>query len=251
MADQQNRSGGASQARPQEAPKEGIWGLIHKIKVAIGVLFISLLISILIEWIGIAFDWWPEEGYRHSEAMLEVELGWVSSDFTRSVVLSDPVQSAQRLTHLVYDWIFVKTGFTDFIVEARKPIPAGTTALKSSSYQIVAGIEDYLLATMYVVLTFLVRLVILTLTSPLFLMAALVGLVDGLVRRDIRRFGAGRESSFVYHHSKRMIGPLFFSAWLIYLSIPISLHPNWILLPCAALLGLAVSITAGSFKKYL
>ena len=48
-------------------------------------------------------------------------------------------------------------------------------------------------------LVFLVRLLVLVLILPLFLMAAFVGLVDGLVRRDVRGFGAGRESGFVYH----------------------------------------------------
>lgn len=48
-------------------------------------------------------------------------------------------------------------------------------------------------------LTFVVRLVILVMTIPLFLMAAFTGLVDGLVRRDLRKFGAGRESSYLYH----------------------------------------------------
>ncbi|MHB0818472.1 TIGR03747 family integrating conjugative element membrane protein [Stutzerimonas stutzeri] len=248
MAEQNSRK--QSQARPQEPPK-GILGLFHKLKVAIGILALSLFMSILIEWLGIAFGWWAEKGYAHAEAMLEVELGWISSDFTRSLLMSDPIQAAQRLTQTVYEWVFVKTGFLEWIVSARVPLPQNASAFKIHSNNLAVALEDYLLATLYVTLTFLVRLVILTLTSPLFAMAALVGLVDGLVRRDIRRFGAGRESSFLYHHSKRLIGPLFFTAWLIYLSLPFSVHPNWVLLPCAALLGLAVSITAGSFKKYL
>ncbi|WP_459200761.1 DUF4400 domain-containing protein, partial [Pseudomonas tremae] len=42
----------------------------------------------------------------------------------------------------------------------------------------------------YTTLVFCVRLVILTLAIPLFVMTAFVGFVDGLVRRDLRRFGA-------------------------------------------------------------
>ncbi|OLU25503.1 integrating conjugative element membrane protein [Pseudomonas sp. PA15(2017)] len=239
-----------TQPRPQEAPK-GIFGVLHKAKLAIGVLLLSLLMSIVIEWIGMAMKWWTEDGYLHSQAMLQVELGWIAKDFTQSLLMSDPIQTAQQLTHTVYEWLFVKSGFLEWIVQARQPLPKGASALQVYSNNLVTALEDYLLATLYVTLTFMVRLVILVLTSPLFAMATLVGLVDGLVRRDIRRFGAGRESSFLYHHSKRLIAPLFFSSWLIYLSLPFSLHPNWILLPCAALLGLAVSITAGSFKKYL
>ena len=44
------------------------------------------------------------------------------------------------------------------------------------------------------VLVFLVRLLVLILILPLFVMAAFVGLVDGLVRRDVRGFGAGRRN---------------------------------------------------------
>jgi len=39
--------------------------------------------------------------------------------------------------------------------------------------------------------------------------------------------------------------------WVVYLALPVSLHPLLILLPSAALLGLAVNLTAGSFKKYI
>ena len=86
---------------------------------------------------------------------------------------------------------------------------------------------------------------------PLFLMTAFVGLVDGLVRRDIRRFGAGRESGFVYHRAKATLVPLLVLPWVIYLALPISVSPLLILLPSSVLLGVAVDIAAGSFKKYL
>ncbi len=39
--------------------------------------------------------------------------------------------------------------------------------------------------------------------------------------------------------------------WVTYLARPISVPPLVSRLPSAALLGLAVSLTAGSFKKYL
>lgn len=82
-------------------------------------------------------------------------------------------------------------------------------------------------------------------------MAAFVGFVDGLVRRDVRRFGAGRESGFLYHRAKASLMPLAVLPWVIYLALPISVHPLLVLLPAAAMLGLAMNLTAGSFKKYL
>lgn len=60
-------------------------------------------------------------------------------------------------------------------------------------------LQNFGLAALYTVLSFCVRTVILTLTIPLFAPAAFPGLIDGLVRRDLRKFGSGRESSYLYH----------------------------------------------------
>ena len=61
---------------------------------------------------------------------------------------------------------------------------------------------------MQVTQVFSVRLAILMLATPVFLLFSLVALVDGLVRRDLRRWGGGRESSFVYHYAKKAAIPL-------------------------------------------
>ena len=52
--------------------------------------------------------------------------------------------------------------------------------------------------------------------------ATFVGLVDGLVRRDIRRFGAGRESGFIYHRARASLIPLAVLPWVAYLALPVS-----------------------------
>ena len=71
---------------------------------------------------------------------------------------------------------------------------------------------------MQITQVFAVRLAILTLATPVFGLFALVALVDGLVRRDLRRWGGGRESSFVYHYAKKASIPLIIIAWVLYLS---------------------------------
>src|SRR5690606_418885 len=99
--------------------------------------------------------------------------------------------------------------------------------------QVYVFSESYLIAAAYTVLVFVVRLLVLCLMLPLFFMAAFVGLVDGLVRRDIRRFGAGRESGFIYHRARATLVPLLVLPWVTYLAIPISVSPLLILLPSA------------------
>lgn len=92
------------------------------------------------------------------------------------------------------------------------------------------------------------RLLVLVMTLPLNLTAAFVGLIEGLVRPDLRRFGDGRESGFVYHRAEARLMPLAVLPWVTYLALPISVPPLGILLPSAVLLKIAVSLTAVSFK---
>jgi integrating conjugative element membrane protein (TIGR03747 family) len=72
-----------------------------------------------------------------------------------------------------------------------------------------------------------------------------------LVKRDLRRWGGGRESSFVYHWAKCSALPLLVLTWVVYLALPFSLHPGFVVLPFAILFALSVELTASTFKKYL
>jgi len=220
----------------------------------VGVLVGSLLLSIVIECIGMHL-FWPEQGWRHAQGMLQYELNQLSHHFTRSAVVQEPGRTAHRLVETGYEWIFVNTGLLDWMssasARARAPSQGAARDFRHYLSLVYLWSENYLIAAAFTVLTFIVRLLILVLTLPLILLATFVGLVDGLVRRDIRKFGAGRESAFVYHRVKAALIPLAVLPWVIYLALPVSVHPLLILLPGAALLGLAVNITASSFKKYL
>ena len=242
-------------AQRQQQRQQGlIAGLVTLPFRFFGVLCGALLLCILIECVGMHF-FWPEQGWRHAQGMLHYELDQLSTHFTRSALVQEPGRSALQLVEWAYQGLFVKTGLLDWIRDAAAQSRAGARSqAQDFRYyigQLYVHVESYLIASAYTVLVFLVRLLVLVLTLPLFLMAAFVGLVDGLVRRDIRRFGAGRESGFIYHRARASLIPLAVLPWITYLALPISVHPLLILLPSAALLGLAVSLTAGSFKKYL
>lgn len=235
----------ASEKTPESQPRQakaktGFRGLIGTL---FATLFFSLVMSVVIELIGITF-FWPDEGDKHSELMLNIEFGYLSKDFVDSFILSDPVQYTETLVKDTYELIAIKTGLMDMI---NNPVNDNSGFFA----QMVSSIGLYLKAIINIILVFLVRLVILVLSMPIFLLAAVVGAVDGLVRRDIRRFGAGRESSFLYYHAKNWVKPMLIIAWLIYLSIPFSVHPNLVFIPMAFLFGLSLSITFGSFKKYI
>lgn len=234
---------------PQPIQRPGlivsVIGLVLRI---IGVLIASLLFSILIEFAGLLL-FWGDQGWRHSQAMLTNELGWLSQHFKSSLILQQPGQTIIQLLDFLNQWLLVKTGFADFAQQARGPNHGN--GFWEWINQFYVTIEDFMLTAVYVTFTFVVRLTILVLAIPLFLLAMFTGFVDGLMRRDLRKFGAGRESSFVYHRAKRAVIPLLIVPWVIYLSLPFSLNPMAVFFPCAVMLGIITAITATTFKKYL
>lgn len=234
---------------PQPSRRPGLIisaiGLVLRI---ISLLIASFLFSILTEWAGLLF-FWGDQGWRHSQGMLTNELGWLSEHFKSSLILQQPGQMIVQILDLLTQWLLVKTGFADFALQAR--VSSQGNGFWHWTYQLYVSIEDFVLAAVYVTFTFVVRLTILILATPLFLLGMLTGLVDGLMRRDLRKFGSGLESSFVYHRAKRAVLPLLIVPWIIYLSLPFSLNPMTIFLPCSVMLGIAIAITAATFKKYL
>jgi len=241
----------AAVAERQQARQQGwIAGLIGLPFRLFGMLCGSLLLAILLEWIGMLFIW-SDQGSHHAEQMLSYELSQLSSDFRRSIVMESPVQSARRLIEWTHEHVVLKSGLREWIELSRSGTEEGRAGLRRPLEMAYGPVEPYAIAAGYTALTFLARLVVLCLALPLFLTAAFVGLIDGLVRRDLRRFGAGRESGFLYHRARMLVLPLAVLPWLAYSAIPVAMHPLWILLPTAIPLCISVNVTVGSFKKYL
>ena len=225
------------------------WHLPWKI---IGILFASLLVSLLIEYAGMTFLW-ASDGAEHSRQVMLTESGYLSAGFTRSLLMSEPVTVISDWVHQAYQWLFVDSGFISWLNEARqvRPQAGAAQALNRMGSWLAMALWDYLQATVYVTVIFAIRVAILVLSIPLFVLVSITGIVDGLVRRDLRRYGAGYESSFVYHHAKRFVKPAMYGPCMLYLAWPTAVWPNLLLLPAAVMLGVVLSVVTGAFKKYL
>ncbi len=124
----------------------------------------------------------------------------------------------------------------------------------SNDYQHTLWFElyPYLNAILVGIKLLLIRLYLLLHWSILFVILGVVGLMDGLAQRYIRRQAAGRESALVYHNAKPLIALSFILGIFIDLILPVSLiHTEWILVISTITFGLALQMTAKSFKKYL
>jgi len=213
-------------------------------------LFVAWLFSILAEWVGM-WLWWPEEGVDHSRRMLEREIGYIDRDFVQSMLVQRPAAYVRLFVEVSYHYLFQVTGLERFGLWLHQPPDPDGYRLQLWLRGLFAHIAAHVIAAVNITQVFALRLGILTLAMPVFVLFGLVAVVDGLVQRDLRRWGGGRESSFVYHHAKRLVWPSIVLAWVVYLAMPVSVHPNYVILPFAVLSAIAIAVTSSTFKKYL
>ncbi|AYC17871.1 hypothetical protein DZA65_00966 [Dickeya dianthicola] len=257
MAQTQQQS---QQQRPAAPPKQSgpimflLWDLPWKL---VGIFLAAWLVSIIVEFACMTLIW-PTAGAEHSREVLHTESAYLSEGFTRSLLMSEPVITMNHVVNRVYQWGFVDTGFISWLNGSAAPQTAAghrrgelLEAISQTGRSLAMWVGEYLEAMMYVTLIYVIRVCILVLSIPLFVLVIITGVVDGLVRRDLRRYGAGYESSFLYHHAKRFIKPAFYGPTMLYLGWPTAVWPNLLILPAAVLLGGVISVTMGAFKKYL
>jgi len=254
----------ATQAPPPRRP-----GLIARLLLSplhlFGLLCGALLLALTLQGVGMMLLW-PEQGWRHADTLAQQELARIPTAFPRSLVFPDPAHTAQRLDNSLQYWLLQRSGLNTRLntqekaADIHKPPtdihnPAARLytqhGFKQHLNQARHWLSNAMLAAAHTTRVLTLRLLALTLCLPLFLATAILGLVDGLVRRDQRRFGAGQESGFIYHRAKACLGPLLVSPWLLWLALPLSLPTLAFMLPAAVLQGIALGLTASRFKKSL
>lgn len=241
-------SGPPTHANPRVSTQGGplTWLLSLTFGAAISIIG-SLAIGTVIEWVGMHL-WWKDRGVQHSRDMVVEDLGYLA-EYRRSLLTGDTVAFAAS-------WAETATraagamGILLLIRKGSEPATAGTKEDRTRRFLRLAA--PYLTAMVHVWQDAFIRLAIAYLALPAFALAFLIGLVDGLGRRDIRKWCGGRESSFVYHHAKRLLWPAFTFGFFVYLTWPSGgFNPAWAVLPFCAASACTVSLMAATFKKYL
>lgn len=240
-------------SRPAPPPKRGPVGkLINALLAFVFWLALGMVGNILFEWVCMKAVW-PGEGPAHSVAMVEDELALLERDFGEGVFVRRPANLAKAwadaVATKVYDDWRVEAKLMEW--ERRAGLAAGAQGFAKDAHELSVGFHDYLLAAVAATEVYAIRLVVMVCALPVFLLAGLVAVVDGLGQRDLRRFGGGRERGQVYHLARGMVFPAFTLPWILYLSWPDTVHPAHFILPFALAFGVALWIAASSFKKYL
>ncbi|EJM1219793.1 DUF4400 domain-containing protein [Salmonella enterica] len=223
-------------APPVPVRRPGLLGWIALLpSMLVGFCLGAWMLAIALEWLGDAF-FWRNACASHSEQVLQATWHWWRG-------------SAGAPAWLVEDLAIVSDTLQQEIAALVHSLNGQSGLFWTETVTTV--IHCALLSAGNVTLTFLLRLAILLQALPLFALTITIGLIDGLVRRDLRRFGAGHESGFVYHHARRMIGSSLAATGLVWLTVPIFLEPEHVLVFGALIVSLTVWFTAGTFKKYL
>ncbi|MGR5563274.1 DUF4400 domain-containing protein [Klebsiella michiganensis] len=203
---------------PSHPPQGPIGWLLSLLGRIIGLVIGALVLRVVLELAGLYF-WWPLEGSRHVFQVMRQERAE--------------------------------------LVIALQPHPLGNEIMvlleKGAIHVFMANmfLQEPFTALSYTLVSFMQRLVWLAAMLPLLCMCAITGLTEGLVRRDLRRFGSGLESVFLHRYVIRTGSSVATTLWVCYLAQPLFLPTMLFLLPATFWLGITIWMAAGSFKRWL
>ncbi|MDM7180435.1 DUF4400 domain-containing protein [Klebsiella quasipneumoniae] len=202
-------------SRPPQGPVGWLLSLSGRL---IGLVIGALVLRVVLELAGLYF-WWPQEGSRHVFQVMRQERA--------ELVIA--LQSHPLGNEIL---VLLEKGTTRVLMANR---------LLQKPFSAVA----------YTLVNFMQRLVWLAAMLPLLCQCAVTGLTEGLVRRDLRRFGSGLESVFLHRYVIRSGSSAATTLWVFYLAQPLFLPAMLVSLPAALWFGITVWMAAGSFKRWL
>jgi integrating conjugative element membrane protein (TIGR03747 family) len=133
-----------------------------------------------------------------------------------------------------------------------KPAGEGNTLGKAVRRAVWAGFEGDLAVAGYATVLFGIKLAIMALAAPLFVILMAVAVIDGGVQRFIRKACGGMESAAIYHRAK-LYGVLMLPpfAATLFLCVPVAFDPAWIYVPTAVLSAILLRFQMTYYKKYV
>lgn len=206
-------------SRPAQGPVGWLLSLAGRL---IGLVIGALVLRVVLELAGLYF-WWPQEGSKHVFLVMKQEQVELIS-----TLLPHPLGKDIR--------VLLESGVTHILKVRNK-----TNGLLHELATVLA----------YSLLSFMLRLLWLSTMPPLLCLCVVIGLTEGLVQRDLRRFGSGLESVFLHRYVIRSGSSVATTLWVFYLAQPLFLPAMLVLLPTALWFGITVWMVAGSFKRWL
>lgn len=217
----------------------------------------EFMLGCLIGWliiVIISFTLLFSRGYQsalnYTIYLLQGQLTYLNN-MPHTLLLQTPLTFVVKCSHQIYQWLFIKTNLLKTMPNMsfkEKGYLDFSSHLLFVNYSIISESKQlFFTATVLIV----VRWLIIFMSLPLFILMAVLGFIDGLMKRELRRYQGGRESALVYHRAKSCIKPVFLVGCILYLTLPLNLPPDIVLLPFAMAIGYLIALTTKMFKKYV
>lgn len=199
---------------------------------------IQLALIAFLGWLFLliwAVSQWVLHGYSHA-----FEIASLLVDNQRQAIT--PVYQGSMLSALPME--------TRFQLSLDHPYLA-KLSFSELTTDLVTKVQQFIKLMLLASQCMLIKLMILLAAMPLFALAMVAGLVDGLNQRAIRTACLGRESSYVFHRLNHYFKKGLVIVLMVWLAMPISITPAYVFIPISLMLALMVAMTASRFKKYL
>lgn len=231
------------------------------LEATIGLFFVAFtawFMGLMSEVAGHHLFWKSEGAYAHSARITQQDLDYILAA-PRSLAVGDTEAFARKVMATAaapYRMAGLVAAYERFHADA--PPARGAThkgplgeGLKSVTRQIFRSASYWAMVSLHVAQDVALRLSVALFALPAFALAVLIGAVDGLVRRDLRRWRGGRESSFIYHHAKQYTVWALTGGFGFYLMWPLGgFNPAYMVLIFTVLVAVVLSTAVASFKKY-
>ncbi|HBS5891137.1 TPA: DUF4400 domain-containing protein [Klebsiella aerogenes] len=216
-------------SRPPQGPVGWLLSLAGRL---IGLVIGALVLRVVLELAGLYF-WWPQEGTVHAYRMIMRELGELAQELH--------IHSPERNTYTLLDYTSIK-----FLhIERWMYNLSRQDKLVFSQNEVAQMITDVLV---YVLISFMIRIFRLILNIPLILLFIVLGLIEGFVLRDLRRFGAGYESGFMFYWAVKIAEESLLKIIFCYLVLNIAIN---LFITLAIFASFIVLVKSARFKKFI
>lgn len=205
-------------SRPAQGPIGWLLSLTGRL---IGLVIGALVLRLVLELAGLYF-WWPQEADRHVFQVMRQE----------QVELVSALQP-----HPLGDEIVML-------------LDNGVTRMLKARHKTNWLLHEHVTVLAYTLMSFMLRLIWLILVLPLFFLFKIIGVVEGLVLRDLRRFGGGYESSYMFYWILRFGYALQYTGVLCHLCLPVNMLHLWLFIMIIMMYILDL-VMIFNIKKYI
>lgn len=213
-------------------------------------LLLSILLLLAAVAVQVFYAAWPwSQGQPRGATVLQATLD-AETRFVVELAGETPRLVIEQIRQRVSDFGAEGTGLAYWKNLAEAPDVKEKSPLQAKQ-RFVRSLAPLLGGAYWSVQLIGLRLGVLVVSAPLFLLGALGAAADGLAERYLRKTAGGRESSFIYHRAKLLLWAAIFLPLAIYLIPPVPMDPIWILPPAVLLFATGVRFGTAWFKKHL